>query len=154
MFLKFFDPVVLPIAYLAPMKKLLVFALLLGIGLYGCVSVAPTTANTTEAATKEVSEADANITLANYLRRFSGVTVSGDCPNASVRIRGGMNSFSLDTSPLFVLNGSPIEGGLAALCQLVSVQDIKSVQVLKNASDTGMYGVRGANGVIVINLKN
>jgi TonB-dependent SusC/RagA subfamily outer membrane receptor len=102
----------------------------------------------------EVKDLGNNITLDNYLRRVSGVYVKGDGASAQITIRG-VNSFSpvVATEPLFVLNTTVMNGTFSDVYQMVNPSDISSVSVLKDASSTGIYGSRGANGVIVINLK-
>ena len=100
-----------------------------------------------------VENPDQNISLSDHLRKLSGVSVSGSGPNARITIRG-VNSLNAGTEPLFVINGQAINGGLRAASDIVSVNDIQSIRVLKNPSETGFYGVRGANGVIEIKLKN
>ena len=99
-----------------------------------------------------VENPDQSISLADHLRKLSGVSVSGNGPNATVTIRG-VNSINASSEPLFVIDGQVINGGLRAASNLVPVNDIKSIRVLKNPSETGIYGVRGANGVIEIQLK-
>lgn len=83
--------------------------------------------------------------------RLSGVQVvsSSGKPGAgvSVRIRG-IGTIN-NSQPLFVVDGFPINGGLSAL----NVEDIASVDVLKDASATAIYGARGANGVVMITTK-
>ena len=100
----------------------------------------------------EVKDLENNITLDNYLRRVVGVTVNGDGARAQIRIRG-INTFMADPEPLFVVNGSVINGGYSAIYSLVSPNDIRSVTVLKDASSTAIYGSRASNGVVVISLK-
>ena len=92
------------------------------------------------------------VDLAEHLRRIPGIAVTGSGSNARVTIRG-MSSFVSETEPLFVVNGTPINGGLSAASSMVTVADIKSVRVLKTPSETSFYGIRGSNGVIVITLK-
>ena len=99
-----------------------------------------------------VESPDQSISLTDHLRKLSGVSVSGNGPNATVTIRG-VNSINASSEPLFVIDGQVINGGLRAASNLVPVNDIKSIRVLKNPSETGIYGVRGANGVIEIQLK-
>lgn len=53
---------------------------------------------------------------------------------------------SADNNPLIVLDGIPFPGSLADL----NPNDIKSIDILKDASATAIYGSRGANGVILI----
>ena len=99
-----------------------------------------------------IENPDHSISLVDHLRRLPGVQVSGNGSGARVTIRG-INSFTLQSEPLFVVNGQPLAGGLSAAMQVVPVESIKSIRVLKNAADIGFYGVRGANGVIEIRLK-
>ena len=65
-----------------------------------------------------------------------------------IRIRGS-NSLLGGNSPLFVVDGFPITGNLDNL----NPNDISSVEVLKDASATAIYGSRGANGVVMITTK-
>ena len=84
--------------------------------------------------------------------RLAGVsaTTAEGSPDAQVRIRvrGGM-SITGDNSPLYILDGVQVENALG----LISPQDIQSIDVLKDAAATAIYGARGANGVIVITTK-
>jgi TonB-dependent SusC/RagA subfamily outer membrane receptor len=84
----------------------------------------------------------------------AGVSVNGDGANAKVSIRG-VNTFSIVTSgePLFVIDNTVVNGGFSGVYRLINPNDISSVSVLKDASSAGLYGSRGANGVVVINLK-
>ena len=83
--------------------------------------------------------------------RSSGVQVTSSSgePGApsSIRIRGN-NSISGDNSPLYVVDGIPISGD-----PNFSPQDVESMEVLKDASATAIYGSRGANGVIIVTTK-
>ncbi|NGM63043.1 TonB-dependent receptor [Sphingobacterium sp. SGG-5] len=67
----------------------------------------------------------------------------------SITIRG-QNSLTQDNSPLFVVDGFPMEDFDAAS---LSIDDIESIDILKDASASAIYGARGANGVIVIQTK-
>lgn len=67
----------------------------------------------------------------------------------SIKVRG-TGSITAGTSPLYVVDGYPMEEGAASL---VSPSDIESIQVLKDASSTAIYGSRGANGVIIVTTK-
>lgn len=99
-----------------------------------------------------IENPDVALTLLDHLRKVPGVQVRGVGENAIVTIRG-INSIRSGTEPLFVLNGQPMFGGLRSIIQAVPVADIKSIRVLKNPAETGIYGVRGANGVIEITTK-
>jgi TonB-dependent SusC/RagA subfamily outer membrane receptor len=67
----------------------------------------------------------------------------------SVRIDGAA-SFLASTEPLYVVDGSPITPGPGGRLTGINPHDIQSIEVLKYPPETSMYGVRGANGVIVI----
>lgn len=67
----------------------------------------------------------------------------------SIRVRG-TGSISAISSPLYVIDGFPIDSSASSL---VNTTDIESIQVLKDASSTAIYGSRGANGVIIITTK-
>lgn len=85
--------------------------------------------------------------------RVAGVTVTSTQgqPGAGVDIviRGG-NSITQDNSPLYVIDGFPIENPASSA---INPNDIASIQILKDASATAIYGSRGANGVIIIETK-
>ena len=67
----------------------------------------------------------------------------------AVRVRG-TGSISAGMSPLYVIDGYPMEGSGFSL---VNPSDIESIQVLKDASSTAIYGSRGSNGVIIVTTK-
>lgn len=68
--------------------------------------------------------------------------------NASIKIRGN-NSIQFGTNPIFVVDGLIIEGGFES----INPNDVASIDVLKDASATAIYGARGSNGVVVITTK-
>jgi TonB-dependent SusC/RagA subfamily outer membrane receptor len=83
--------------------------------------------------------------------RMAGVQVSSTegSPDAEIRIRvRGGTSISQDNNPLYIVDGFPI-----ANISDISPSDIKSIDVLKDASSTAIYGSRGANGVVIITTK-
>ena len=85
--------------------------------------------------------------------RVAGVQVnsSDGQPGAAVNIViRGANSITQDNSPLYVVDGFPIEG---FNLNTFNPQDIESIEVLKDASSTAIYGARGANGVVIITTK-
>ncbi|MDF1548113.1 MAG: TonB-dependent receptor [Bacteroidales bacterium] len=67
--------------------------------------------------------------------------------NVSFRIRG--TGTINDNEPLIVVDGLPLNGGL----NQVNINDIETVQILKDASATAIYGSRGANGVVILTTK-
>jgi len=85
--------------------------------------------------------------------RFPGVVVTRGADGALVvRIRGA-TSFYGSSEPLYVIDGQPIEPGPGGSLSGINPYDIESIEVLKDPAGTTMYGVRGANGVIVIKTK-
>lgn len=86
--------------------------------------------------------------------RVSGVQVSASDgtpgQGLNITIRGG-NSITGDNSPLYVVDGIPLEDFDPGS---ISTQDIETLDILKDASATAIYGSRAANGVVVINTKN
>jgi TonB-linked SusC/RagA family outer membrane protein len=101
---------------------------------------------------KQLKDVPLNSAAEALAGRLAGVQVTGTegSPNADViiRVRGG-GSITQDNSPLYIIDGIQVENGLAAL----SPQDIESIDVLKDASSTAIYGARGANGVVIITTK-
>jgi TonB-dependent SusC/RagA subfamily outer membrane receptor len=97
-----------------------------------------------------------NEPIEQQLQARSPGVVIGHAPDGSltVRIRGGSSSLSGNNAPLYIRDGVPFapstDGGLSGL----NPYDIQSIRVLKDATDITMYGVRGANGVIVIKTKH
>ncbi|MCD8079154.1 MAG: TonB-dependent receptor plug domain-containing protein [Bacteroides sp.] len=85
--------------------------------------------------------------------RIPGVQViqSEGSPDAeiSIRVRGGM-SITQSNEPLYIIDGFQSENGLQGL----DPSDIASIDVLKDASSTAIYGSAGANGVILITTKS
>ncbi len=83
--------------------------------------------------------------------KMAGVQVisTEGSPDAEVkiRVRGG-GSVTQDNSPLYIVDGFPV-----ANISAISPNDIASIDVLKDASSTAIYGARGANGVIIVTTK-
>ncbi len=85
--------------------------------------------------------------------RFPGVWIARSPDGGiAVRIRGS-TSIHGSNAPLYVLDGIPIQAGPRGSLTGINPYDIESIEVLKDATSTAMYGVRGANGVIVIKTK-
>lgn len=75
--------------------------------------------------------------------RCPGVTVQGD----KILIRG-ISSINSSTEPLIIVDGTPQTN-----IDWINPNDVKSIDVLKDGGSSAIYGSRGANGVIIINLK-
>ncbi|WP_295117491.1 TonB-dependent receptor [uncultured Chitinophaga sp.] len=83
--------------------------------------------------------------------RSPGVTVTNatGAPGGSVRIRiRGSNSINGDNGPLYI-----VDGFFGAEFSSINPEDIESIQILKDASATAIFGSRGSNGVIVVTTK-
>lgn len=78
------------------------------------------------------------------------ITTTEGSPDADVkiRVRGG-GSLSQDNSPLYIVDGFPV-----STISDIAPSEIETIDVLKDASSTAIYGARGANGVIIITTKS
>lgn len=93
--------------------------------------------------------ADATQALAGRLAGVQIIQTDGQPgAEASIRVRGGI-SITQSNEPLYVIDGFPTEDGMSSL----DPADIESIDVLKDASATAIYGARGANGVVLITTK-
>jgi TonB-dependent SusC/RagA subfamily outer membrane receptor len=81
--------------------------------------------------------------------RFPGVEVRRTADgNYSMMIRG-VGSFMASEQPLFVIDGAPFQGSLGWL----NPADVMRIDLLKNPTETAIYGLRGSNGVFVITTR-
>ena len=118
-----------------------------------------------------VSSEDANreagATIGSALRRAAGVVVqqTNGTPGAGFNIRvRGSTSINASNEPLYVVDGIPIVnadfsrqgigGQGASTLSDINPNDIESIEVLKDASTTAIYGSRAANGVVLITTKS
>ncbi|MFI3286054.1 MAG: TonB-dependent receptor [Rikenellaceae bacterium] len=85
--------------------------------------------------------------------RIAGVNITNTTSEAGstpqIRVRG-MGSISASNEPLVVVDGYPSSDGLS----MVDMNDVESVEVLKDAASSAIYGSRGANGVILVTTKS
>ncbi len=111
------------------------------------------TAAVSSVSAKDLKDIPINSAAEALNGRLAGVTATTaeGSPDAQVRIRvrGGM-SISQDNSPLFIVDGVQVENAL----NTISPQDIQSIDVLKDAAATAIYGARALNGVIIITTKS
>lgn len=101
-----------------------------------------------------------NLPVTNALQAIqgaaAGVTIQqtsaipGDAPSALVR---GRNSINASSGPYVVVDGVPISKNGGSLND-ISPTDIESIEILKDATATAIYGVNGANGVILVTTKH
>jgi TonB-linked SusC/RagA family outer membrane protein len=98
----------------------------------------------------------AGVPVANVAEAMTGklagvnITTTEGSPDADVkiRVRGG-GSLSQDNSPLYIVDGFPVSS-----ISDIAPSEIESIDVLKDASSTAIYGARGANGVIILTTKS
>ncbi len=87
------------------------------------------------------------------MQRFPGVMVSRTPDGGlSIRIRG-VSSLHSSNEPLYVIDDVPMQAAPGGVLKGVNPHDISLIQVLKDPSETAIWGVRGTNGVIVIRTK-
>lgn len=119
---------------------------------YGTVRKSQLTGAISSVGSKEIAELPITDARQALQGRASGVDVTqaGSKPGSApqVRIRG-RRSFNAGNDPLFVVDNIPVAGGIND----INPQDIVSMEVLKDASATAIYGSRGANGVVIITTK-
>ena len=102
---------------------------------------------------KELSKVPTSDITQALAGRMAGVQVmqSEGAPGASIsiRVRGGI-SITQSNEPLYIIDGFPSEDGMSTL----DPAEIETIDILKYASATAIYGARGANGVVVITTKS
>ncbi len=119
---------------------------------YGTVKKRDLTGSVASLSSDVISSVPATSAVEALQGRASGVVVStsnwapGETPSILIR---GKRSINASNDPLFVVDGIPVTGGMGE----ISPSDIESMEVLKDASATAIYGSRGANGVIIITTK-
>ncbi|PIQ19735.1 MAG: SusC/RagA family protein [Cytophagales bacterium CG18_big_fil_WC_8_21_14_2_50_42_9] len=135
---------------LAPDAKALEEVVVVG---YGTQRAEAVTGSVASISAEEITQVPSgNITQA-LQGRLPGVefSQSSSQPGASMQIRiRGTRSISGGNDPLVVLDGIPFPGAISD----INPNDIKSIDILKDASATAIYGSRGANGVILVTTKS
>ncbi len=89
--------------------------------------------------------------LVDFLYRVSGVNITGPSSNPTITVRG-ISSINSGIEPLYVIDGQAIGTNYLTVNGMLNVRDIDNVKILKG-SEASLYGVRGANGVIVITTR-
>ena len=121
---------------------------------YGTQRKRDVTAAISSVDAKEIAEIPVASTAQALQGRVAGVDVQSvngrPGQNPEIRIRGN-RSITAGNGPLYVVDGIPLTDGGTAFD--VNPQDIASIEILKDAASTSIYGSRGANGVILITTK-
>lgn len=118
---------------------------------YGTVKKSDLTGSVSSVKGDELTRMATGSPVAALQGRAAGVTVnlSSGSPDASASIQVRGVGTPNDSSPLYVVDGFPM-----ADIDYLSPNDIKSIEILKDASACAIYGSRGANGVVVITTKS
>ena len=120
---------------------------------YGTLKKREVSSSVSSISAKDIKDVPINNAAEALTGRLAGVqvTTSEGAPDADVkiRVRGG-GSITQNNDPLYIVDGVQVDNGLAT----ISPQDIQSIDVLKDAAATAIYGSRGANGVIIVTTKN
>ncbi len=119
---------------------------------YGTVSKRDLTGSVSSVKAKDIAAVPVSSASEALTGKMAGVNVSATegSPDADVkiRVRGG-GSLSQDNSPLYIVDGFPVSS-----ISDIAPSEIESIDVLKDASSTAIYGARGANGVIIVTTKS
>ena len=120
---------------------------------YGTQRRSDLTGSVAQVGSREINEFPATNVLQSLSGRAAGVQVSPTtgAPGAGLNVRiRGTNSIQGSNEPLYVVDGFPIFGNNPTI---LNNTDIESIEVLKDASATAIYGSRGANGVVLITTR-
>ncbi len=118
---------------------------------YGTIKKRDLTGSISSMSAKEIKETPANNILETLQGRIAGLDLvesdgqAGSSLNFTLR---GNRSLNASNAPLILVDGIPYGSSLE-----LNPSDIESVEVLKDASSTAIYGTRGANGVILVTTK-
>ncbi len=118
----------------------------------GCATTGTTSQGTSSSPGSNIDVENSSKTLADHLRRLSGVTIQGVGDNIRVYVRG-VSSFAGRNQPLFVVDGSRAGTSYQEVVNRVDVNDIENIRVIKGAEAGSRYGLKGSNGVIEITTK-
>jgi len=119
---------------------------------YGVMKKSDVTGAVARVTSEELTKRPVNNAFEAMQGKIAGVDItSSERPGTlgSVRIRGE-RSITASSSPLYVVDGVPLSAGGI---ETINPRDIESIDVLKDASSTAIYGSRGANGVILVTTK-
>ena len=133
---------------------------------YGNVNRANLTSSISKVGRKDIESASTISTDALLQGKAAGVFISQDSgtPGGSVNVRiRGASSITASNAPLYVVDGVPLNSGSNSYIDVGNQQmnaisdlnpnEIESIEILKDASATSIYGSRGANGVVLITTR-
>jgi len=120
---------------------------------YGEVARKDLTGSVSEVKVADLAKAPVSSFIEALAGRVAGVSVTANDgqPGSELNIIiRGANSLTQSNAPLYVIDGFPVEDITSAA---INQDDIETLNILKDASSTAVYGARGANGVVVIETK-
>lgn len=128
---------------------------------YGAVKKKDATGSVTLLTSKDFNKGAITSVDQLLTGKVAGVRITTDVgspdSNPNITIRCG-DSINAKNNPLIVIDGVPISSdnpaGISNPLSMVNSNDIESFSILKDASATAIYGIRGSNGVIIITTKN
>lgn len=135
---------------LADDQEMLEETVVIGYGSVKATDLTGSVASVKNDKVKAVSASNSMTALQGRVPGLSVVSNSRPGKNPTLRIRGN-GSISAGNDPLYVVDGFPMMNG--SMSEL-NANDIESIEVLKDASSTAIYGSRGSNGVIMITTKS
>jgi TonB-linked SusC/RagA family outer membrane protein len=119
---------------------------------YATVKRKDLTGSVSSISSKDIKDNPLSSTAEALQGRLAGVQAvsseGGPGADIVIRVRGG-GSITQDNNPLYIVDGVQVENALS----IIPPQDIASIDVLKDASTTAIYGARGANGVVIITTR-
>ncbi|MCX6222883.1 MAG: TonB-dependent receptor [Bacteroidia bacterium] len=121
---------------------------------YGTMKKSDLTGSISRVTQSELKNRSNNNVMQSVAGKVAGVQIlqtdgtAGYAPTARIR---GAASITSGTTPLYVVDGIPIEG---ANLNILNPGDIESMEILKDASSSAIYGSRGSNGVVIITTKS
>ncbi len=118
---------------------------------YGTMKKKDLTGSVSSVKAEKIAEVTGTTIAQTLQGRAAGVIVqqNSGAPGATLQIRiRGNNSIRGDNEPLWVIDGFPVSNA-----NMINTADIESIDILKDASATAIYGSRGANGVVIVTTK-
>jgi len=141
--------------------SLLLSFLIISIALSGCTPVKRTTQHSEGSIPDYPRERDdrdkvvvfnADLSLRDYLRRISGISIYERSGETVVLVRG-TNTLMGEQSALFVINGHPYGNSLREIESVLTVQDIRTIRAIKGSEASLRYGLNASAGAVIINTK-
>lgn len=120
---------------------------------YGTVDPENVTGSISSLTGEDLANERARDLMETLVGRVPGLQVIRGPRGPELRIRG-VTSLVGNNEPLVVVDGTPVESfGLPSVLTMISPHDVARIDVLKDAASTAIYGIRGANGVVVITTR-